>query len=118
LFDGGRQVYLLDGKNLQIGLDADVPEEDKQEMVRRFGEVALILLQSGQIVISTTNTFALADHQIIRTLVHPFPVISIHMSFEKVEAPEHTDLSFLASNDLKQSATAIERMMEQSQILL
>jgi len=118
LFGGGRQVYLLDGKNLQIGLDRDLPEANKNEMVRRFGEVASILLRSGQIVVSTTNTFALADHQIIRTLVHPHPVITVHMAFEQGPVPEQTDLSFLATDDLKEAARAIVGKMEEMSILL
>lgn len=118
LFDGGRQAYLLDGKNLQIGLGRDLSEEDKVELVRRFGEVAQLLLRAGQIVVSTTNTFALADHQIIRTLVHPHPVITVHMSFERGPVPEDTDLSFLESEDLKEAAKTIVRKMEGIGVLL
>jgi bifunctional enzyme CysN/CysC len=117
LFDGGRQVYLLDGKNLQIGLGSDVNTEDIDEMVRRFGEVAQVLLRTGQIVVSTTNTYALADHRIIRTLVHPHQVITVHMSFTKEEAPENADLAFLESEDLKLAAKKIVQKMEEIGIL-
>ncbi len=118
LFDSGRQVYLLDGKNLLFGLGLDVTEEDRNEMVRRFGEVAQILLRAGQIVVSTTNTFAQADHQIIRTLVHPHQVISVHMAFSKGEVPENTDLDFLESDDLKEAAKRIVAKMEELGVLL
>ncbi|ABQ27978.1 GTP-binding protein [Geotalea uraniireducens] len=118
LFNSGRQVYLLDGKNLLFGLGLDVTEEDKDEMVRRFGEVAQILLRAGQIVVSTTNTFARADHQIIRTLVHPHQVISVHMAFAEGEAPENTDLNFLESDDLKEAARRIVAKMEEMGVLL
>lgn len=118
LFDSGRQVYLLDGKNLLFGLGLDVTEEDRNEMVRRFGEVAQILLRAGQIVVSTTNTFAQADHQIIRTLVHPHQVISVHMAFSRGETPENTDLSFLESDDLKEAARRIVAKMEEMGVLL
>ena len=118
LFDSGRQVYLLDGKNLLFGLGLDVTEEDRNEMVRRFGEVAQILLRAGQIVVSTTNTFAQADHQIIRTLVHPHQVISVHMAFSKGEVPENADLDFLESDDLKEAARRIVAKMEELGVLL
>jgi bifunctional enzyme CysN/CysC len=118
LFDSGRQVYLLDGKNLQIGLDIDLSGEDKDEMVRRFGEVAQVLLRAGQIVVSTTNTFAQADHQIIRTLVHPHPVVMVHMSFVREAVPENTDLAFLESEDLKTAAKRIVETMEEIGVLL
>ncbi|QWV92454.1 adenylyl-sulfate kinase [Geomonas oryzisoli] len=118
LFDGGRQAYLLDGKNLQVGLGRDLSLEDKAELVRRFGEVAQLLLRAGLIVVSTTNTFALADHQTIRTLVHPHPVITVHMSFEPGLLPDDTDLSFLEAEDLKDAAKKIMRKMEDVGILL
>lgn len=118
LFNSGRQVYLLDGKNLLLGLGSDVTEEDKNEMVRRFGEVAQILLRAGQIVVSTTNTFAHADHGIIRTLVHPHQVISVHMAFAEGATPEGTDLSFLESSDLPEAAKVIVDKMEELGVLL
>ncbi|QXE90916.1 GTP-binding protein [Geomonas subterranea] len=118
LFNGGKQVYLLDGKNLQYGLGTDLSDSDKEEMVRRFGEVAQILLRAGQIVVSTTNTFALADHQIIRALVHPHTVIAVHMSFVEGPLPDNTDLHFLESDDLKAAAKTIMELMEEKNILL
>ena len=118
LFNSGRQVYLLDGKNLQFGLGIDLSDADKDEMVRRFGEVSQVLLRAGQIVVSTTNTFALADHQVIRTLVHPHPVITVHMSFERMASPDNTDLSFLESEDLKIAAKHIVQKMEEIGVLL
>ena len=118
LFDGGRQVYLLDGKNLQLGLGIDLPVADREEMVRRFGEVAQVLLRAGQIVVSTTNIFTLADHQVIRTLVHPHPVVTVHMLFRPGETPENTDLVFLESDDLRMAAKRIVVQMEEIGVLL
>ena len=118
LFDSGRQVYLLDGKNLQVGLGADPSAEDTHEMVRRFGEVAQVLLRAGQIVVSTTNTFALADHKIIRTLVHPHHVVTVHMAFQRGELPDNTDLAFLESDDLKAAAKKIVEKIEERGVLL
>ena len=118
LFDSGRQVYLLDGKNLQIGLGSDLSVQDKNEMVRRFGEVVQVLLRAGQIVVSTTNTFALADHQTIRTLVHPHQVVTVHMSFDGEHIPANTDLDFLEADDLKLSAKKIVEVLEEIGVLL
>jgi bifunctional enzyme CysN/CysC len=118
LFNSGRQVYLLDGKNLQMGLSRDIEEQNNAEMVRRFGEVAQVLLRAGQIVVATTNTFSLADHQIIRTLVHPHPVVTVHLSFSEAAPPEHTDLDFIASDDLDTPVKKILEKMEEMSILL
>jgi len=87
-------------------------------MVRRFSEVAQILLRCGMIVVSTTNTFALADHQPIGELVHPHQVVTVHMAFEKGELPEKTDLDFLESDDLDEAARTIIKWMEEREILL
>lgn len=118
LFSGGKHVYLLDAKNIQLSLGRDLSDADKMEMVRRFSEVAQILLRCGMIVVSTTNTFALADHQPIRELVHPHQVITVHMAFEKGELPENTDLDFLESDDLDEAARTIVKRMEELDILL
>ena len=127
LFNSGRQVYLLDGINLRFGLGHDLMGKGRgrstsrvegEEMVRRFGEVAQILMRAGQIVVSTTNTFAQADHQIIRTLVHPYPVISVHMAFAHDELPDNTDLAFLESDDLRAAARRIVDAMEERGVLL
>jgi bifunctional enzyme CysN/CysC len=118
LFNSGRQVYLLDGKNLLMGLSRDVHEANNAEMVRRFGEVAQVLLRAGQVVVATTNTFSLAEHQIIRTLVHPHPVVTVHLSFTETEPPENTDLNFVASDELDIPVRKIMEKMEEVAILL
>ena len=50
LFEKGLSAYMLDGSNILIGVDADLVwvESTQQELVRRFAEVAHILLEAGQ----------------------------------------------------------------------
>ena len=118
LFDGGKQVYLLDAKNLLIGREKELSSEDKTEMIRRFSNVAQILLRTGAIVVTTTNTFALADHQPIRELVHPHRVVTVHMAFTREGLPENTDLDFLESDDFDEASRKILSKMEVMDILL
>ncbi len=107
----GRHAYLLDGENLRRGLDADLSEEERgqtTEMARRYGEVARLLTDTGLIVVSTTNPFGLAYReasQTIRTLVHPAPVIAVHMSKSEEEAPPNTDVVLSGPTDFD-AATA------------
>jgi bifunctional enzyme CysN/CysC len=107
----GRHAYLLDGENLRRGLDADLSEEERghtTEMVRRYGEVARLLTDTGLIVVSTTNPFGLAYReaaQAIRTLVHPAPVIAVHMSKTEEEPPPNTDVVLFGPTDFD-AATA------------
>lgn len=80
LFDRGASVYLLDGRNVFLGLDADlIGVMDKAEMVRRYAEVAHLFLEAGHIVVSTTNTFGLADHAAIRTVIGGHDVLGVHV---------------------------------------
>lgn len=101
----GRHAYLLDGENLRRGLDADLAEGQRgqtMEMARRYGEVARLLADTGLIVVSTTNPFGL-DYaeaaQSIKTLVHPTPVIAIHMSKLPEEPPANADIVFSGPAD-------------------
>ena len=113
----GRHAYLLDGENLRRGLDSDIVEEDAAEMVRRFGEVARLLIDTGLIVVSTTNTFGQADHQAIRTLVHPAPMIAVHMSKTEVEPPPNTDLVFAGPKDFDEAARQIIEELKRRGVL-
>ncbi|MGE0067113.1 MAG: adenylyl-sulfate kinase [Solirubrobacterales bacterium] len=53
LVSSGRSAYMLDGDNLRHGLNADLgfSESDRAENVRRVGEVARILAESGTVSI-------------------------------------------------------------------
>jgi bifunctional enzyme CysN/CysC len=55
LVRAGRVAYLLDGDNLRHGLNADLgfSEEDRAENVRRVGEVAKLLAESGVVAIAS-----------------------------------------------------------------
>jgi bifunctional enzyme CysN/CysC len=70
LFDQGRNVYMLDGKNVLLGVDHDLWVDAAQsELVRRFGEVAHLLVNSGLLVVSTTNAIGLADASAVQALI-------------------------------------------------
>jgi len=78
LFDAGQQAYMLDGKNVLLGVDHDLWVDAAQsELVRRFGEVAHILLNTGLIVVSTTNSIGLADATAVQALIPDTPMLLI-----------------------------------------
>jgi bifunctional enzyme CysN/CysC len=78
LFDRGRNIYMLDGKNVLLGVDHDLWVDAAQsELVRRFGEVANLLLNAGLIVVSTTNAIGLADARAVQALIPDTPTILI-----------------------------------------
>jgi bifunctional enzyme CysN/CysC len=82
LFEKGMSAYMLDGNNILLGVDADLVwvQSTQQELVRRFAEVAHILLDAGNIVVSTTNAIGLADFAAVQALIPDFPVLSIDIN--------------------------------------
>ncbi|MBI5427804.1 MAG: adenylyl-sulfate kinase [Nitrospinae bacterium] len=83
LFHNNFQSYLLDGRNVRLGVGADMDNDryfGDGEAVRRFGEVAKLFLDAGHVVISTSNTFNQEDHSDIRMLAEPSPVVEILIS--------------------------------------
>lgn len=55
LYKEGRFTYLLDGDNLRFGLNGDLgfSLEDRDENIRRIGEVGKLFLDSGAITLCT-----------------------------------------------------------------
>ncbi|MBM4133399.1 MAG: adenylyl-sulfate kinase [Nitrospira sp.] len=119
----GRHAYLLEGENLRRGLDADLAGSDlagTDEMARRYGEVARLLIDTGLIVVSTTKAFGSAyaqAAQAIRTLVHPAPVITVHMSKVAEEPPSDTDLQFAGPKDFDEAARRIIEELKKRGVL-
>ncbi|MDT7042665.1 GTP-binding protein [Candidatus Nitronereus thalassa] len=116
----GRHAYMLDPENLRRGLDADLHKEEALEFVRRYGEVARLLVDTGLVVISTTNSFHLpADQAIeaIRTLVHPTPILTAYMSKDAQEPLIEADLSFTGPEDFTTSAHEILEALKRKGIL-
>ena len=54
LFDLGWQAYTLDGDNVRRGLNADLgfSPQDRQENIRRIGEVAALFADAGAVCVT------------------------------------------------------------------
>ncbi|MEA2638843.1 MAG: bifunctional enzyme CysN/CysC [Chloroflexota bacterium] len=116
----GRHAYLLDAANLQRGLDADLQQADTGELARRFGEVARLLLDTGSIVVSTTNALAGFDPEAIETLVHPNPAIVVRVgeAEDRMRADDQTiDLTFAATVDADAAADQVMAAMKERDLL-
>lgn len=71
LFDNGYQVTVLDGDNIRHGLNKDLgfSDEDRQENIRRIGEVAKLFVEQGTVVITAFISPFQEDRQLVRELV-------------------------------------------------
>ena len=110
IFKNNFQSYLLDGRNVRLGVSADL-EEDKNsegEPLRRFGEVARLFLDAGHILISTTNVFNQEDHSDVELIIDPCPLIEIHIG-DKTPSGDFDGLS-LTESDIKNEKEAVEKI--------
>ena len=71
LFETGQLVYFLGIGNVVYGVDADLERDtaSRSEHVRRLGEVANIILDSGMILIATAADLGREEIETIRTSV-------------------------------------------------
>lgn len=71
LFERGYKTYLLDGDNVRQGLNKDLSfdEAGRVENIRRIGEVAALMLDSGIIVLSAFISPFESDRQLVRDTV-------------------------------------------------
>ena len=79
LYDIGCHTYLLDGDNLRHGLNNDLGFDDKsrEENIRRVGEVAKLLVDSGLIVLATFISPFKRDREKVRDLVNDSEFVEI-----------------------------------------
>lgn len=71
LFEAGIHTYLLDGDNLRNGLNADLgfSSDDRQENIRRVGEVSKLFADAGMVVLSAFISPFKEDRQKVRDIV-------------------------------------------------
>jgi bifunctional enzyme CysN/CysC len=111
LVKSGHQAYLLDGKNVYLGVDADIEFDDVTELRRRFGEVLHILLDAGLFVVSTTNVIGLSDHRLIATQIAPVKMLTVHLGEDASKVSEGADLRFAANTDPAVATAEILRVL-------
>ena len=94
LFQRGLATYVLDGDNVRHGLCKDLgfSDADREENIRRIGEVAKLFLDAGVIVLTAFVSPFRADRDKARALVEDGDFIEIHCA---------ADLSVCESRDPK-----------------
>jgi len=81
LFQRGHHSYLLDGDNVRHGLNRDLgfSDEDRVENIRRIGEVAKLMADSGLVVLTAFISPFRADRAMVRELMEDGEFIEIHV---------------------------------------
>lgn len=82
LAEQGAHTYLLDGDNVRHGLCGDLgfSDEDRQENIRRVGEVAHLMVDAGLIVLSAFISPFRGERQLVRDLVGDGEFIEVHVA--------------------------------------
>ncbi|MFN9693034.1 MAG: adenylyl-sulfate kinase, partial [Synechococcaceae cyanobacterium] len=80
LFEQGLACYELDGDNVRHGLCRDLgfSDADREENIRRIGEVAKLFLDAGVVVLTAFVSPFRADRDRARALVEAGDFVEIH----------------------------------------
>ncbi|OMF16845.1 adenylyl-sulfate kinase [Paenibacillus amylolyticus] len=102
LYDQGVRCYVLDGDNVRHGLNRDLgfTAGDRQENLRRIGEVSKLMLDAGLFVLSAFISPHEQDREMVRQLFEPddFIEIYVHCSIEECERRDPKGLYKKARN--------------------
>lgn len=90
LFARGIKTYILDGDNVRSGINKNLSfsPEDRQENIRRIGEVSKLFVDAGLVVLAAFVAPYAADRQVLRELLGPesFVEIFVNTSLDVCEA--------------------------------
>jgi len=81
LFDSGIKTYVLDGDNIRHGLNKDLgfSPEDREENIRRIGEVAHLFVDAGVLVMTAFISPYKSDRDKVRKLMSDGEFIEIYV---------------------------------------
>ncbi|RMA93319.1 adenylyl-sulfate kinase [Hydrogenothermus marinus] len=81
LFERGINTYVLDGDNIRTGLNKDLgfSAEDREENIRRIGEVAKLFVDAGIITLTAFISPYRKDRNFVRNLVEEDEFIEIYV---------------------------------------
>ena len=112
LMNCGRYVYYMGMGSYLYGVGADTKKADipnHQEQIRRFGEVANLMLDAGMILIVTATGLTQSDYKIMKTVVErEFEVIWVG---NEVTTDISADMH-LADKDYEKSIYKIKNMLK------
>jgi adenylylsulfate kinase len=82
MFQQGFHSYVLDGDNIRHGLNRDLRfgKKDRQENIRRIGEVAKLFVDSGQIVCTAFISPFCEDRNLVREMFGEGEFIEVYVN--------------------------------------
>ena len=120
LFQNNFQSYLLDRRNVNLGVGADLDDpknSGESESARRLGEVAKLFLDAGHVVISTSNAFHQEDQADLRLLANPYQVVEIQVGNQS-SGESDLVLSLDEAQNAKEASVKIQNFLKEKKILM
>jgi bifunctional enzyme CysN/CysC len=121
LLDTGKNSYYLGVENLVYGIDADIKdpqkEENREEFIRRFGEIAHILLDTGNILITTIVELTKEELEVIKTIVNS-ENMSIIWIGDKVTTDIEVDLHVKKLDNIEEGITILKEHLQEKGVII
>lgn len=114
----GLHTYLIDGDRLRLGLNRDLgfSEQERQENIRRAGEVAALMVDAGLIVLAAFISPFRADRDAVRQLLPGrFVEVFIDTPLHVCEARDPKGLYWRARAGLIHNFTGLDSPFEAPQ---
>lgn len=116
LYKHNKKTYSLDGDNIRFGLNKDLgfSDKDREENIRRIGEVSNLFLDSGLIVLSSFISPFEKDREIVKNIVgkENFIEVFVDTNLEVCEKRDPKGLYKKARNGEIKSFTGIDSPYE------
>lgn len=120
LFEDGKLCYYLGIGSVLYGVNADLKRRGAinnwREHVRRFGELAHLFLDAGQILIVTAVEFTKSDLAILQTVIDEENIKTVWLG-ELVTTDLPVDLVFDHSESDEEMAIRIKRLLQDSGVI-
>ncbi len=120
LFEDGKLCYYLGIGSVMYGVNADLKRRDAinnwREHVRRFGELAHLFLDAGQILIVTAVEFTKSDLAILQTVIDEEMIKTIWLG-EHVTTDLPVDLVFDHGESDEEMAIRIKRLLQDAGVI-
>jgi len=118
LLSRGFKVYFLPTANLIKGLDVDLAHqtEIKEEQIRRLGELARILTDSGQIFITSISNVDGYDLRTLELLNKPNEIVVVNVGENRFD-DYAVSLSLNVSDDIEEGITKVCDLLKEKKVI-
>ncbi|NJN43140.1 MAG: adenylyl-sulfate kinase [Flammeovirgaceae bacterium] len=117
LFEKGFKTYLLDGDNIRQGINKDLSFDNagRAENIRRVGEIAKLMVDSGMIVLSSFISPFQSERELVKSMVgsEKFFEVYVNCPIEICEQRDTKGLYKKARKGLIQNFTGIDSSYEE-----